>query len=71
MGLTIYGPGGHLDHVTWTINIFSLPSQGGSISNLALICQAVLEKKVLKMLVKCMYIATGQGQTPPWGQIFT
>ena len=28
---TIYGHGGHLDHVTWTIYIiFVSPSQGGS-----------------------------------------
>ena len=33
----IYWPGGHLGHVTWTIYIFSPPSQGGPISNLALI----------------------------------
>ena len=43
---TIYGHGGHLGHVTWTIYTnFHSPSQGGSTRNLALIGQAVSEEK--------------------------
>ena len=44
---TIYGHGGHLGHVTWTIYInFRPPSQGGSTKNLALIGQVVSEEKI-------------------------
>ena len=29
-GFTVYGHGGHLGLVTWTIQTFNSPSQGGS-----------------------------------------
>ena len=48
-GFTIYGRGGRLGHVTWNIYTnFGSPSQGGSTQNLALIGQAVSEKKVFE-----------------------
>ena len=45
----IYGPGSHLGHVTQTREQTFVPlSQWGSIWNLALIGQAVLEKKIFE-----------------------
>ena len=42
----IYGPGGHLGHVTQMPRTnFHSPYHGGSTQNLALIGQTVLEKK--------------------------
>ena len=46
-GFNLYGHGGHLGHVTWTIYIHFLPpSQKGSTWNLALFGQGVSEKKM-------------------------
>ena len=46
---SIYGHGGHLGHVTWTIYTnFASPSQGGSTYNLASIGQVVSEKKTFE-----------------------
>ena len=46
---TIYGHGGDLGHVTWTIYInFRSPSQGGCTYNLALIGQGVSEQKTFE-----------------------
>ena len=46
---TIHGGGCHLGHVTWTIYTnFCSTSQGGSTLNLALIGQAISEKKIFE-----------------------
>ena len=46
---TIYGHDGHLGLVTWTMYTnFPPPSQEGSTLNLALICQAVSEEKMIE-----------------------
>ena len=43
----IYGHGGDLGHVTWTIcTKFGSPSQGGSAKNLASIGKVVLEENI-------------------------
>ena len=48
---TICGHGGHLGDVTWTIyTIFVPPSQGDSMQILALIGQAVSEKKMFEIV---------------------
>ena len=59
-GFYIYGRGGHLGHVTWTIyiNTFVPPSIGGSTKNLALIGQAVSEK----MFEKCGRTTEDEGR---------
>ena len=43
-----YGRGGHLSHVTQMPQTFVPPTKGGSTYNLALKCQAVLEKKMFE-----------------------
>ena len=67
---TIYRPDGHFGHVTWTIFIYSLPSQGGSISNLALIDQAALEKKDLENGSHMHEYSPRAGADNPWGQFY-
>ena len=57
--------------MTWAIHInFIPPSQGGSTQNLALISQAVSEKKMLEIIVVYMFIALGQGEDNPLGSKF-
>ena len=49
MVFTIYGHGGHLVHVTWIIYVhIGFPFIGCFILNLALIGQAVSEKKIFE-----------------------
>ena len=58
---TIYGHGGHLGHVTWTIYInFLSPFEGGSTYNLALIGQAVSKGKTFE-------IVNGRRRSPDHG----
>ena len=45
---TIYGHGGHLGHVTWTVWFSSPLSYGGSIWNLTLIGTVVSEEKMFE-----------------------
>ena len=60
MVFTIYGHGGHLGHVTWTIYItFVPPSQGCSTCSLAPTGQTVLEEKIFEIV--------DDGRTPDHG----
>ena len=64
----VYGRGGHLGLVTWAIYINFLSHFPRRLHmNLALIGHGVLRRRALKILAIYMYIAPGQGQTPPLG----
>ena len=70
--VTIYERGGHLGHVTCIIYIYFLSSFPRRLHiNLALIGQAVIEKKIFENGGHIqVYIARGQGQTTPWIKFF-
>ena len=66
---TIYGHGGYLGYVTWTIlYTFVPPSQGRSTLNLALIGQAVSEENMFKIVKgRRRTTPTDDGRTPNYG----
>ena len=68
---TINENGGHLGRVTCTIYIklsFPLPKEAPHEIWLGL-AEQFQRRRCLIIMVIYMYIAPGQGQTTPWGQI--
>ena len=70
---TIYGHGGHLGRVTWTIYInFRSPFKRMAPHEIwHRLAKWLQRRRYLKIMVKYMYIAPGQGQTTPWGVLFS
>ena len=67
----IYSHVGHLGHVTWTIyiNLFPLPKDDPHEVWLRL-AKRFQRRRCFNIMEIYMYIAPGQGQTTPRGQIF-
>ena len=69
----IYGHGGHLGHVTWTIYILylcklSFPLPQKALRELWLCLTKRFQRRCLKIMAKFMNIAPKQGQTTTLGQ---